>query len=327
MGMLGLEDGKAVDLSFPAVELPEFGMNSRSSSPTKRTLNNRKVLDTTSYYNGNFEKGEATGLPLAAPVTPVTPATPTATPILSMNDNRLKKSPQKMGAKNTKSSMTGSPHRKGPRSSNLQARGSSKYKEISSIYELEGVDPTQKRNNFINRYFADPVDLDSARSDDGKLKPIINTTSKNGKTYPGSRIYKLSIPLLVCQDTHRALKNQIERVYRSKYHTYQPLSLFGDMSIRYYRLEDLQSRFIEFLQKPRKPQPPLQVARSLNGTGAFNDSFELSFDGKALDRSDIFRMVDSFSIALSDEDAEDESSFVNSSGRNILPAEVTGTAF
>lgn len=318
--MLGLDDDKAVDLSFPAAELPEFNINSRTSSPTRRTLNNKKVLDTTSYSNGNFEKGEATGLPLAAPAT-------TANPILSFNDNKLKRSPPKMGVKNTKSSLTGSPHRKGPRSSNLQARGPPKYKEISSIYELEKVDPIEQENNFIDRYFSDPVDLDSMRSDDGRLKPVINTASKNGKSNPNNKIYKLSIPLLVCQDTHRALKNQIERVYRSKYHSYQPLSLFGDMSIRYYRLEDLQSRFIEFLQKPRKVQPPVQVARSLNGTGAFNDSFELSFDGKALDRSDIFRMVDSFSVALSDEDAEDESSFVGSSGRNILPAEMTGTAF
>lgn len=319
--MLGIEDGKTVDLSFPATELPEFDINSRSSSPTKRTLNNRKVLDTTSYYGSGWEKGEATGLPLAAP------ATPASTSFFSLNDNKLKRSPQRMGGRNIKSSLTGSPHRKGPRSSNLQARGPPRYKEINSLYELDKVDPVKKEKDFVNRYFSEPINLDSARSDDGKLKPLINTAPRNGKSYPGNKTYKLSIPLLVCQDTHRALKNQIERVYRSKYHSYQPLCLFGDTSIRYYRLEDLQSRFIEFLQKPRRPQPPLQVARSLNGTGALNDSFELSFDGKALDRSDIFRMVDSFSVALSDDDAEDESSFVDSSNKNILPAEMTGTVF
>lgn len=54
-------------------------------------------------------------------------------------------------------------------------------------------------------------------------------------------------------------------------------------------------------------------------------SFELSFDGKAMDRSDIFRMVDSFSIAISDEDEEDEEedSFQQRSANNrILPAEI-----
>lgn len=312
--MMGLDDGNTMDLSFPATELPEFDINSRSSSPTKRTLNNKKVLDITSYY-GNWDRGEAHGIPLVMP----------ATPIFHSNDTRAKRSPQKMG-KNSKPSLAGSPHRKGAKS-NSPAKNAPKYKEVGSILEVDKVDSVQQQKTFVNRYFSDPIDLNASRAEDGKLKPIINSASKGGKASPGNKTYKLSVPLLIHQDTHRALKNQIERICRSKYNASQPLCLFGDMSIRYYRLGDLQSRFIEFLQKPRRSQPPLPVARSLNGMGALNDSFDLSFDGKALDRSDIFRMVDSFSVALSDEDGEDESSFVNSSGRNILPAEMTGTVF
>ncbi|AQZ14290.1 YML119W [Zygosaccharomyces parabailii] len=312
--MMGLDDGKPLDLSFPSTDLPEFDINSRSSSPTKRTLNNKKVLDLTSYY-GSWEKSEAPGIPLSMPQTPVFPS----------NETKNKRSPQKM-TKNSKSPLAGSPHRKGPKS-NTPARTFPKYKEIGSILELDKVDPMHQEKSFIGRYFSDPIDLNASKAEDGKLKPIINTVSKIGKASPGNKTYKLSIPLLIRQDTHRALKNQIERVCRSKYNASQPLCLFGDMSIRYYRLGDLQSKFIEFLQKPRRPQPLLPLGRSLNGAGALNDSFDLSFDGKALDRSDIFRMVDSFSVALSDEDAEDESSFVNSSGRDILPAEMTGTVF
>lgn len=44
---------------------------------------------------------------------------------------------------------------------------------------------------------------------------------------------------------------------------------------------------------------------SLDDSIQFNDSFELSFDGKAIDRSDIFRMVDSFSVAFEEDDEED----------------------
>lgn len=56
-----------------------------------------------------------------------------------------------------------------------------------------------------------------------------------------------------------------------------------------------------------------------------NDSIELSFDGKAMNKNDIFRIVDSFSVAFDDdeygEDGDDE--YVKQP-RNILTREVTG---
>lgn len=67
-----------------------------------------------------------------------------------------------------------------------------------------------------------------------------------------------------------------------------------------------------------------------------NDSFELSFDGKAMDRSDIFRMVDSFSVIFdNDRDPNTSNSNINNSNgsnsnsqpfdlsENILPEEIT----
>lgn len=67
-----------------------------------------------------------------------------------------------------------------------------------------------------------------------------------------------------------------------------------------------------------------------------NDSFELSFDGKAMDRSDIFRMVDSFSIVFdNDRDPNTSNPNINNPNgsnsntqpfnlsENILPEEMT----
>lgn len=84
------------------------------------------------------------------------------------------------------------------------------------------------------------------------------------------------------------------------------------------------------LQGNSKPVKNLPNSNAKQRAGASvstnaNESFELSFDGKAMDRSDIFRMVDSFSIAISDEDEEDEEedSFQQRSANNrILPAEI-----
>ncbi|KAG0654081.1 hypothetical protein C6P45_003542 [Maudiozyma exigua] len=47
---------------------------------------------------------------------------------------------------------------------------------------------------------------------------------------------------------------------------------------------------------------PRQLQLKANVSALYNESFDLSFDGKAMDRSDIFRMVDSFSVAFSDND-------------------------
>lgn len=68
-----------------------------------------------------------------------------------------------------------------------------------------------------------------------------------------------------------------------------------------------------------------------------NDSFDLSFDGKAMDRSDYFRMVDSFSIAFdNDRDPNTTNPNITANGngnngnsksftlsKNILPEEMT----
>lgn len=96
-------------------------------------------------------------------------------------------------------------------------------------------------------------------------------------------------------------------------------------------------------QTTKKPIRNLvQTKHSLQFNKSFqhgnNDSFELSFDGKAMDRSDIFRMVDSFSVAFdNDRDPNTTNPNVsinngnnsNSKGftlsKNILPDEITNT--
>lgn len=82
---------------------------------------------------------------------------------------------------------------------------------------------------------------------------------------------------------------------------------------------------------------PLSSSGTFMNTGTVNESFDLSFDGKAMDKSDFLRMVDSFSVAFSDEEIDDFVEPHNNNKRlnndnhnlspsrngNILPAEMT----
>lgn len=93
----------------------------------------------------------------------------------------------------------------------------------------------------------------------------------------------------------------------------QPMLLGGNPSCKATSLAEFTPRMFEefFGGKVQEPSTPakqqkqprqLQLKTSANVSQLYNDSFDLSFDGKAMDRSDVFRMVDSFSVAFSDND-------------------------
>ncbi|CAL9737420.1 hypothetical protein MOSE0_L10858 [Monosporozyma servazzii] len=135
----------------------------------------------------------------------------------------------------------------------------------------------------------------------------------------------------------------------------QELNLTKDIVHLDLQIKDNKQFFKQFLKgtnttsfpttnhPTKKPMRNLvQTKHSLQFNKSFqqnnNDSFELSFDGKAMDRSDIFRMVDSFSIAF-DNDRDPNTTNPNVSinngnntnsksftlSKNILPDEITNT--
>lgn len=102
-------------------------------------------------------------------------------------------------------------------------------------------------------------------------------------------------------------------------HEKQPLLLGGSASCRVAALNEFTPKLFDSFfggdkeNAPPQPQPQLQkqprqlqlksganASATGNMSQLYNDSFDLSFDGKAMDRSDVFRMVDSFSVAFSD---------------------------
>lgn len=171
---------------------------------------------------------------------------------------------------------------------------SSQFREIASPTELPSPEATTWK--IVDRYFGAPVPFKLDRGEDGKLQPVLEV--QIARELPQSlestdRVYKLSAPIWPCEKTHSVMKSQIECI---------KLALTKDN-----------------LYAPRALPPTRSSQGNSTKISSGNESFELSFDGKALDRSDIFRMVDSFSVALEDDD-DDE--FQHRHNNRILPAEI-----
>lgn len=127
--------------------------------------------------------------------------------------------------------------------------------------------------------------------------------------------------------------NKIQTVYKDENSTKQPLLLGGNQAFKVSSINDYSPKLLEaFLSKQGvstknvitstspalstssgnlvssgstsgvSANRPRQLQLKANVSALYNDSFDLSFDGKAMDRSDVFRMVDSFSVAFSDND-------------------------
>lgn len=251
------------------------------------------------------------------------------------------------------------------------------YKEITSTEDID--DHLETSMDLIkNRYFSKAsnslINFADLRDPEGRLRPIIGTTSKQIPT----QTYKLSTPIVSGRSNFNVLSGLINNKLRSNYHKLQSLKFAGNNSLKVESIKDFhfdsvskisEKKSVKIISPPASPIGTpivasssstnlLKTHRHLTNTTTYNDSFDLSFDGKAMDRSDIFRMVDSFSIAFSDnddtglllneddddnEDGNDENNFINSNhnnnnnnnnngylkGRsgNILPAEITSVGF
>ncbi|CAI4048991.1 hypothetical protein SUVZ_13G0200 [Saccharomyces uvarum] len=222
-------------------------------------------------------------------------------------------------------------------------------KEADSIHDI----PFPSRTCTAKRYFTKPIDLYGIRNSCSTVMPGLMsspTKSKANFTIKKSILprcvittYKLPSPVYETIDdiSKKIIILKISLNFEKSYHFLQPIQLSTNKKTRVSK--SLEELCRDLLLPPSKPQyqlqnniKPMKNATNINtkqrtsinaGTNA-NESFELSFDGKAMDRSDIFRMVDSFSIAISDDDDDDDEDSFQQTKRNsrILPAEILSNA-
>ncbi|CAI1613607.1 hypothetical protein SEUBUCD650_0M00270 [Saccharomyces eubayanus] len=218
-------------------------------------------------------------------------------------------------------------------------------KETDSMQDIS----FPSRTCTAKRYFTRPIDLYGIRNNCSAVTPgLMNSPTKSKANFNIKKsilprcvitTYKLPSPVYETIDdiSKKIIILQISLNFEKSYHFLQPIQLSTNKKTRVSK--SLEELCRELLLPPTKPQHQLQSniksmknppnintkqrTSTTAGTNA-NESFELSFDGKAMDRSDIFRMVDSFSIAISDDDDDDDEDSFQQRNRNsrILPAEI-----
>lgn len=161
---------------------------------------------------------------------------------------------------------------------------------------------------------------DKVRSIINKIPRRIHNNNNNSNNHNSNyykNTYKLKNPLLKSmtktQSNVTLLINEIDSTYKLENNLSQPLLLGGNQTFKVNSINEFSPKLFEtFINRSKtnsttgsninSNMKPRQLQLKSNASAIFNESFDLSFDGKALDRSDIFRMVDSFSIAFSDND-------------------------
>lgn len=330
-----------VSMPYPGDEEPRHNFKSKISSPSKRTLNNKNYLADDAPppafdYTGGLGQDFSNKLRVSPVVKPSygREAKPPllqaeANPQYFMQNYRTEyKGAQ--GYHTTQQPARGGPmaNRGSPGKNSKAGNGKPKNvrcKEKKDASMVPSLSDAQKQKIIANRYFSPAVDLQERKRTEGKLRPLIDVAYSGGKNTANYRNYRLSSPLMVSDKGFQVASQQIENVYREDYRRAQPLCRLGDKSVSYKTLQEMTAGLTEYLRNVKMPS--VVAGRQLPTGSSWNESFDLSFDGKAIDRSDIFRMVDSFSVAFSDEEPEEDTNRGDPPSKNVLPAEMTSPAF
>lgn len=185
-------------------------------------------------------------------------------------------------------------------------------------------------NSDIDNYFKELCHAPSSKLD--YESPKINVRPEN--YFKGAKaMYKLDKPI-----SHQAkcnISSTITNLIKEKQQKHPPLTVANDLNYKFKSLNELKPLLRKFIadKMDAKSLPPKastryvynRVDQLLAQENQFlgNDSIDLSFDGKALNKNDILRIVDSFSVAFEDENDEDDEQYIKQP-KNILPREVTG---
>ncbi|KAL3233659.1 hypothetical protein RNJ44_03699 [Nakaseomyces bracarensis] len=189
-----------------------------------------------------------------------------------------------------------------------------KYKELKDVDELERKPFDYNTANLKARYFG-PVE---PLKEESERKPNVNMSYKTSKNKQKRQpvVYRISTP--IASNTSETPDTSYLLPDSEKYYALQPIKLLHSKNIPHFlNLHDISTELLDETLSKKKNKHLQPVGNAIQ-----NDSFDLSFDGKALDRSDILRMVDSFSVAFSD-DEDNEDSFIARNNNDILPAEMT----
>ena len=221
------------------------------------------------------------------------------------------------------------------------------YKELDSVDDMykerkNKITREKLDSEFFKFYFKDRevIDINAVKnSSNNKSKFIVNRLPKRGSSSNQGSIlvYKLSKPFMSFTPEEGGQAEVLSLLSQLTLNApHQELMLGGNPSYRVDSLKEFTEKlFNRYMQKTRNSTGPglastgdvvgatgivnpniskLPHMRTIINSSApsYNDSFDLSFDGKAINRSDIFQIVDSFSVAFSDDDNTNNSSIIES---------------
>lgn len=200
------------------------------------------------------------------------------------------------------------------------------------IREIPNISYIQRQITRTPRYMAAPVKIDYEAC---RTNAVVNETQKRKSV----AYYKLCEPMLSEASRRKPMIAKIIDAKRNSYNERQPIKLGANAEYQVVSLEqfsDTVSKYINDLKKPNRRTLASSTRVANNKIDQLiaqesystcqNDSIDLSFDGKALDKSDILRIVDSFSVGFDDDD-DDEGEPNIFSTTNILPREMTSGVF
>ncbi|CDO93008.1 unnamed protein product [Kluyveromyces dobzhanskii CBS 2104] len=147
-------------------------------------------------------------------------------------------------------------------------------------------------------------------------------------------IYKLDVPISNNSDVQNSTK--LDKLIHESHQSNKPFKLCNDDDFCYESLDslpDVLNKYISHRMNVQAAPQRLKTKHVYNRVDQLlvqenqflsaNDNSDLSFDGKAMDKNDVFRIVDSFSVAF-DDDEEDTDEQYAKQPRNILTREITG---
>ncbi|CEP63112.1 uncharacterized protein LALA0_S07e02652g [Lachancea lanzarotensis] len=222
------------------------------------------------------------------------------------------------------------PSTRTPHSPAQSAANGPEYTEVKSIDDIK---PAEQQETDLETRYTKMFDQD------------VGLRSKSsGVTTARTQVYKVSeLPLTQPASMSDIFMRDLIETKREAYHEKQPLGPTDDPEYQVQALADLPDAVERFTSAKRTSKQDRTAKPSAKDSRAnplarvafqepidANDSVDLSFDGKAMNRSDVFKIVDSFYQVpgeTSDNDDEHEngneepsSGFANVS---ILPPEMT----
>lgn len=210
-----------------------------------------------------------------------------------------------------------SPSTKSVTISSGQLNSRPRWIEAKTISDVEK--PVAKAGN--QRYLASPCKIDYKRGKSSSVAEFVPQKVVH---------YKLEELPFKSKSGRTQLIKDIILAQQEVYFKKQPIGPAEDAKYQVQALGELSGAVKKFTERSTrriirasKANPLTRL--TMQDPGDANDTADLSFDGKAMNRSDIFKIVDSFSL-LPDDEEEDSEDILHLNNRSILLPEIAGIA-